>query len=282
MRKWLIPFLSGALFAAGCSGASEGRTVVASFYPLAFAAQRIAGPEWEVIDLTPPGAEAHDVELSAEDRAALERADVLFYLGDIGFQPQVEAAIDDADGEVVAITDRLSLHPGGDPHVWLSPNLYLSAIDLLQVRLWEIDPGDEDGYTARFRRLARALEILEERYERTLSECRFTTLIVPHEAFGWLADHYSLRQFGLAGQIPEAEPGQDRIVEAHRLIEGGQAGAVFFEPGQGSERIARSVAEDAGVPALPLATLESQPPEGDYLTVMEDNLDSLREGLGCR
>ena len=32
----------------------------------------------------------------------------------------------------------------------------------------------------------------------------------------------------------------------------------------------RALADDLGVPALPLDTLESKPPTGDYLSVIED------------
>jgi len=54
---------------AGCGGgsSSEGK-IVAAFYPLAWATQEVAAPSSGVVDLTPPGAEPHDVELYAEVR----------------------------------------------------------------------------------------------------------------------------------------------------------------------------------------------------------------------
>ena len=54
---------------AGCGGdsSSSDRTVVASFYPLAFAAQQIGGAGIDVRNLTPPGVEPHDLELSGSD-----------------------------------------------------------------------------------------------------------------------------------------------------------------------------------------------------------------------
>ncbi|MGH2738543.1 MAG: metal ABC transporter substrate-binding protein, partial [Actinomycetota bacterium] len=104
---------------------------------------------------------------------------------------------------------------------------------------------------------------------------------VSHEAFNYILGRYGLRQFGLAGLEPEAEPTLGRLAMAEALLAREEAGAVFFETGGEAERIARTVAEDAGVPALPLSTLESRPPSGDYLSVMEDNLASLRRGLGC-
>jgi zinc transport system substrate-binding protein len=265
------------LAAVACAPAAGGeRTVVASFYPLAFAAERIAGPGWEVIDLTPPGTEAHDVELTIEDRAAIEDADVVLYLGDIGFQPQVEAAVREADGQVVAVAEVEP--PGGtdeqiDPHLWLDPARFGAMADRIARAL---------GGGAAAPELRSQLEDLDQRYRAGLEECRFRTMLVSHEAFGYLADRYALEQVGLAGLEPEAEPGAADLAEAQALVEDGRAGAIFYEVGGETRRVAETLADDLGVPALPLATLESQPRSGDYLSVMEENLESLREGLGCR
>src|SRR4051812_42786704 len=76
---------------AGCGGSdssssgSEGTNVVAAFYPLAFAAHEVGGPGVRVTNLTPPGVEPHDLELSAGDIQTIAETDVVFYLGS-GFQ----------------------------------------------------------------------------------------------------------------------------------------------------------------------------------------------------
>jgi zinc transport system substrate-binding protein len=265
-----------ALVLPGCSDPGDGRrTAVASFYPLAYAAERIAGPNWEVIDLTPPGTEAHDVELSLEDRASIQDADLVIHLGDIGFQPQVEAAVDEASGRVVAVRGPGIHHPppqNPDPHVWLDPVIYADMAGTIGRAL-----GEQERTAA----LQAEVEALDRRFRHGLADCRYRMMIVSHEAFAYLGGRYNIRQFGLAGLTPEGEPTTARLTEAERLIEEGQAGAVFYETGGESQRAADALAADAGVPALPLSTLESAPPEGDYLSVMEDNLDSLREGLGC-
>ena len=63
-RIVLILVLAG--FLAGCGSGSSGgkKSVVAAFYPLAYAAERIGGPAFDVWNLTPPGAEPHDLELT--------------------------------------------------------------------------------------------------------------------------------------------------------------------------------------------------------------------------
>jgi zinc transport system substrate-binding protein len=252
-------------------GAADRNTVVASFYPLAFAAERVADEDWEVVDLTPPGTEAHDVELSLEDRAAIEDAEVVLYLGDYGFQPQVEAAAREAPGTVVAVGVSSGEDLSADPHVWLDPGHMSVIVEEVAAAI----PGASD------RGLRSELVALSDRYAAGLASCRFRTMIVPHEAFGYLADSFRLTQFGLAGVDPEGEPGAARLARAHQLLTSGRAGAVFYEAGGESEDVAETVAADAGVPALPLSTLESEPPQGSYLSVMEDNLESLRRGLDC-
>src|SRR5437867_9725510 len=108
---------------SGCCG---GRVeVVASIYPLAWAAVRVGGSRVSVEDLTPPGVEAHDTTLTAGQRADIQTADVVVYLGQIGLQPDVEHAVKDARGKVVDVTAGLNIGaPSGqtlDPHIWLDP-----------------------------------------------------------------------------------------------------------------------------------------------------------------
>jgi zinc transport system substrate-binding protein len=290
--RWLRLVLAVALVVAlpACSEQRGSRTVVASIYPLAWVSERIAGPGWDVIDLTPPGVEAHDVELSLEDRSAIEDADLVVYLGDIGFQPQVEAAVDDSRGRVLAVGEQQIIHEfeeplpmGTDPHIWLDPGLLRTTASLVSNALMAQDRTGRSEYLERAETLKAELRRLEVRYRKTLdiTSCEHEVVVVPHEAFNYMVGRYGFRQFGLAGVTPEGEPTADRLAEARRLIEEGEAGAVFFEAGGETQRAIDNLAADTGVPALPLSTLESEPPSGDYISVMEDNLRSLREGLGC-
>src|SRR3712207_5373139 len=97
----MLPAGSGC----GGAGAADGRTeIVAGFYPLAFAAEEVAGESARVTNLTPPGAEPHDVELSVRDVEAVRSADLVLLLGG-GFQPALEEAAEGAEGEVVDVLE---------------------------------------------------------------------------------------------------------------------------------------------------------------------------------
>jgi zinc transport system substrate-binding protein len=264
------------------SDQSAERTIVASVYPLAFVAEQVTGPEWTVIDLTPPGLEAHDLDLTLEQRAEIQSADMVLYLGQIGFQPQVEAAVKEAGGEIVSMADEaegLGTVPRRDPHLWFE----IDAMATVMSEAWFVQPTLVENPSI-LQDLSDEFLALRRRFDRVLDprSCTYHTAIVSHEAFGYLLEERGFDQLGLSGTAPEAEPSLSRLERSRALIAEGKANAVFFDEHEDARDLAESFASDTGVRALPLSTLESKPESGDYFTVMENNLRSLREGLGCQ
>ena len=96
-------------------------TVMASFYPLKYLAEKVGGEHVTVTSLTPDGAEPHDLELSPKMVDSLSSADAVVYLA--GFQGAVDEAIEQhapttvidvsSAAQLVAI-DSTSNHPGED------------------------------------------------------------------------------------------------------------------------------------------------------------------------
>jgi zinc transport system substrate-binding protein len=258
---------------AGCGGGAEahGRTVVAAFYPLAWASAEVAGAGVDVVNLTPPGAEPHDVELSPRDVEAIGDAELVVYAGG-GFQPAVEDAVAGRAGPSLDV-----VHGDRDPHVWLDP-VRLAAIAR--------DLGDALGRPGPARRLASRLDSLHAEYEAGLDRCERRTLVTAHAAFGHLAARYRLGRLTLAGTSPEAEPGPRELERLVDEVRASGATTVFTEP-LVSDRLARTIAREAGVEVAthdPLEGLSEERLEAgaDYLTVMRDNLAALRTALGCR
>lgn len=270
---WHLALLVVLVSLAGCGKEEQGsaRTVVAAFYPLAWASERIVGVGFEVVNLTPAGAEPHDVELSPRDVEVIRDADLVVYAGG-GFQPAVEDAVADRDGPSLDVlgSDR-------DPHVWLDPVRFAAAVREI---------GKVSGLPAAAEDLASELTQLDERYRRGLDDCARRTIVTTHAAFGRLASRYGLEQLSLTGSSPEAEPGPrelERLVEAVRAS---GATTVFAEP-LVSDRLAATVAREAGLDVAVLDPIESLSEARvdageDYLSVMRDNLASLRRALGCR
>jgi zinc transport system substrate-binding protein len=265
---------------------SPGRLkIVASFYPLAWAAKQLA-PEADIKDLTPRGGEPHDLQLNASQRLAVQEADLVLLLPK-GFQPEVERAARDARGAVVDFPGIFNVVPtrkGGvvDPHVWLDPIAMAMIEEIIVGALQKADGENAETYRSRMPRIGAALQVLDEEFRKGLARCTLRTIVTTHEAFEYLAKRYGLTQLALTGLTPEAEPSAAQIQRVRDAARRGEVGAIFYEATDEGKRIGRSLASDVGVPALPLNTLESDPAPGDYLSQMRDNLVSLEKGLRCR
>jgi len=274
------------LIAAGCgtaAGAKGKTTVVAAFYPLAFVAERIGGTKVDVENLTPPGSEPHDIELTPGDVARIQRADVILYLSH-GFQPAVEQAVGDAGGKRVDVLAGIGLKRGvgdeagqSDPHVWLDPVLFAGVVKRIGAVL---------GERARANALASRVLALGGEYRVGLAHCKRTDFVTSHAAFGYLAARYGLHQIAITGIDPESEPSPQRLRALIALVRREHVTTVFFER-LVSPRLAETVARDAGVKTAVLDPIEGLTPSEQargftYLTLMRQNLRELRSALGCR
>jgi zinc transport system substrate-binding protein len=271
-----------ALLLAGCGGSGEsadGTTVVAAFYPLAFAAEQVAGPGVDVVDLTRAGEEPHDIELSPRDVARIQDASLVVYAGH-GFQPAVEDAVRDRSGKSLDVLDHVPLRGTGDdvdPHVWLDPARYAQVVRAVATAL---------GEPAAAAPLVRRLGALDRDLARGLRRCERRTLVTSHAAFGYLAARYGLRQVALVGLAPEAEPSPETVARLVDTVRTTGASTVFTEP-LVAPALAETVAREAGAVTATLDPLEALTPseeeEGaDYFGVMRANLAALRKALGCR
>jgi zinc transport system substrate-binding protein len=271
----LVAGLSGCGGSIGSSsGGSTHIDVVASFYPLAWAAEQVGGGDHvEVHNLTPPGTEPHDVELTARDVERIRSADVVLYLGG-GFQPAVEDAVDGAKGRAV---DLLVDPVGQDPHVWLDPRRLAPIAQRI---------ADALGGSADATRLTDELRTLDADYTKGLRHCQRHELVTAHEAFGYLARRYGLKQVAITGISPEAEPTPRELEHVVNRVRASGATTVFFET-LVSPRLAKTVAKETGARTDVLNPIEGLTPEQvsagkSYLTVMRENLDAIRPALDCR
>ena len=289
----IIAVASVLLTASLSTGAGAARrprvSVVASFYPLAWAARSVGGPAVRVTDLTPSGAEPHDLELTTDDRDAIDDADLAVVMGH-DFQPAVEAAADDRDGPTVKVLDRIDVGADAadrDPHVWLDPVLMEQIVRAVERALARADPSRADAFARRTNASLTELEALEASYRSGLAECDRRLLVTAHEAFGWLAKRYDLRQRGIAGIDPESEPDPKRLGELADLARSKGVTTIFSEDVV-SPKVARTLAREAGgLKTEVLSPLESLSDAArsrgdDYVDVMKTNLVKLRRALGCR
>jgi zinc transport system substrate-binding protein len=260
---------------AGCSGGGTTgkQDVVAAFYPLAYAAERIGGADFSVENLTPPGAEPHDLELTPRDVGRIQEAQVVLYLGR-GFQPAVSKAVEESRGERVDVLAGLRLHDN-DPHVWLDP-----------VRFEQIARTIGRALRRPAGSLVADLQQLDRQYRDGLRDCQRREIVTSHEAFSYLAARYGLQQVAITGVTPESEPSPKELAHVIQVVRRTHATTIFFETLL-SPRLAKTVAREVDAHTGVLNPIEGLTPNEqqrgeNYFSLMRQNLAALRKALGCR
>jgi zinc transport system substrate-binding protein len=313
-RRWfgvVVAGLAGSLL-AGCGGGAsvggEGTSVVATFYPFAYVADRVAGEHADVTNLTGSGAEPHDLELTPQQVAAVAAADVTLY--EEGFQPAVDDAVqENAEGSVLEVTEAVGhskrdnalghashqsreqspedghAHPGlaGDPHIWLDPTKLAAVATSLAAKLAEADPDNAADYRRNAERLVTDLRRLDRDFRRGLADCERRTFVTSHAAFGHLAQRYGLEMVPIAGLSPDIEPSPARLAELEQVVAEKGVTTIFSET-LASPALARTLAEEVGVRTAvldPIEGLSDATEHEDYMSLMRANLAALKEANGC-
>jgi zinc transport system substrate-binding protein len=276
--------VTALLLAAACGGGTKAPSnglvqVAAAFSPIVEASSRIGDDRVDVINLTPPGVEPHDIELTPNQISAVLNADVLIYLGG-GFQPAVEELVGRRGG---ASVDLLT---GKDPHIWLDTAAWRDAVGEIAEALSEADPPGKDVYEKNLEAYQTELTALDANLRAGLRDCKRRVIVTAHEAFGRLAARYNLEQIAIAGISPDAEPSAAHLAELRRVVQERGVTTIFTEE-LVSPKVAETLARSTGARTAVLDPIESLS-EGalrsgkTYLSQMLENLKRLRMALECR
>ncbi|WP_409346421.1 metal ABC transporter substrate-binding protein [Paenibacillus sp. MBLB4367] len=319
MKKWSLSFLlfCFVMVSAGCGSSSqadlvEGKTnVITSFYPLYDFSKKIGGEHVNVINLVPAGVEPHDWTPKSKDVSRTTKAELFVYQG-AGFEGWVDdfiGSLKDSKLRIVEASKGATLiegnpeheegkedkghdhgksedgHPDSkyDPHAWLSPKNAKKMAENIKNGLVEADPAHKAEFENNYKQFAEKLDQLDQRYRDAISKTQRKEIVVSHQAFGYLAHDYGLTQKAIMGLAPDAEPTARDLKEINDFVKKNQVKAIFFEE-LVSDKLAKTLAKDAGIETLVLNPLEGLTKEQekageDYISIMDANLQNLLKAL---
>ena len=302
MLKKVVGLGTVLLLCAGlltaCTPRSDGRPeVVVGFYPLEFVTQAIAGDLARITDLTNPGVEPHDLELTVRQTAVLSGADLVVY--ERGLAPALDKAVANNRPryalDTTTVVPLSSPVPGeeaangesmtdGDPHFWQDPTLLARVASAVTRQLIAILPAEAATLRANDRMLQRRLAALDRDYRVGLRTCRTRTVVVSHDAFEYLGRRYGLHIAPISGISPDAEPSARHIALLSALVRSDHITTIFSEK-LASPKLADALAANAGVRTAvldPIEGLTSSDPRANYLTLMRANLRAIQQANRCR
>ncbi|MCQ2378584.1 MAG: zinc ABC transporter substrate-binding protein [Victivallaceae bacterium] len=282
IRLSLLAILFGA---AGCSDAPEqGKPCVAAgIAPVAFIAQEIAGDQYEVAVLLPPGKNPHDYAPGPREIARAAKSP-LFLTAGMPFEARLGAVFGDGT-KIIDVARTLPHrkmedkhhhheeegdhhHEGeNDPHVWLSPDLDIAMAEIVCDALVQTFPGDAATFRANAAALKEKFAEKKEATARKLATRREREFFVYHAAFGYFADAFGLRQIAVECGGRESDPAQlGRIIRKMRRREN----PVLFVQKEFSPAAGRALQQQCGA-----RLVEVDPLEGDLFALFDTLADAL-------
>ena len=303
--------LLGILFTiSGCGANTNSRnfkeedkiSIVTTIYPVYDFACNIAGDKAEIINLVPAGTEPHDFELSTGDMQLMEKADIFIYNG-AGMEHFVDKTLKSISNEDLVVVEAAKgidliaaehhhdeeehedseSEEKTDPHTWLSIQNAIVEAEAIKEALVEADAENADYYEANFEAYKEKLVALDESYKEELSNLSKDTIVVAHEAFGYLCKEYGLKQEAVEGLTADSEPDAARMKEIIEFCKENDIQVIFFEE-LVSPKVAQTIANEIGAETMVLNPVEGltaeQEEEGlNYIGIMEQNLEVLKKAL---
>ena len=195
-------------------------TILVSILPQKTFVEKIAGTDFNVIVLIPPGSNPSAYSLSPSLMADVARSVVWFRIGHIGFEYSWGDNIARINREMKVIdlsagldlikkfkADSAVNTAGYDPHTWLSP----AAVKKMSLKIMEtltmLNPDKKTTYKNNFNRFILETDSIDVEIKKILYDCNGKTIIVFHPSLSYFARDYGLKQVSLepGGKEPTPE-----------------------------------------------------------------------------
>ncbi|MGA2161825.1 MAG: zinc ABC transporter substrate-binding protein [Methanoregula sp.] len=294
---------SGTPHAPSVAAGSTGKLqVITSFRPITLLVEPVAGDYADVTQLLPPGAEPHEYEPTPGDAMTLAKGKVLFYDGPF-MEPWVENIAGSANPDIVRAPFIDSIPPSAlaqmkieypdfpntdqDPHLWLSPQLAGYYVPYIANQLSAADPANASGYQKNAAAFETRLEKLDADYSVGLKNCTTRTFLTSHAFLDYQAAAYNLTALSISGLSPDAEPSVQQMASILKEAKADNVRGVLAETDE-VQALSQSIATELNLPVYPYSTMEVLPAgplnsgDNDYVSIMENNLQQMRQALKCQ
>ena len=273
-------------------------SIAASFYPAAYVAERIASGLVPVRRITPPDADAASWRPDAATIEGLQRTTLTIVNG-AGFERWTKAASLPEFRTLVlsrSIRERLlttkevahshgsgpaHVHRGVDPHTWLDPSLLaIQAKAVLEAmsRAW---PEHELAFAQAHDALAADLAALDARLATLAAPLKGAVVMASHPTYGYLARRHGWTVIDI-DLPPDVAPAAEALAAIDQALVRDAGGWLMLFERPPAEPVLEALRARPRLKAVVFSPCERPPPseEGDFLAVMNANIDRLADALG--
>lgn len=264
--------------------------------------KHIAGDTVEIVHILPFGVDPHSFEPTPQLMAKIEKSALVIYSG-AGLEPWTQgfhfkSKVIDMSQHVKLRTlganehelhnhhDAHAVHTATDPHYWLDFSNMQRATKVITEALSELLPKNSAYYKENEKRYIAMLQNLDKRYKEKLSSCKAGTVVVSHNALGYLSRNYGFHVESLTGLSPEAQPSAKDVTRIMNDIKREGVTTIFFEHFV-NDKVIKRIAKDTHIKIdvfQPLANITKDEADAhlDYEDMMKQNLKKLSKALMCK
>jgi zinc transport system substrate-binding protein len=260
--KHLILMLLIALL-AGCGQKKPGVTnttknITVSILPQKTFVEKIAGNDFTVNVLIPPGTSPAAYSLLPSQMAEIAQSAIWFRMGYIAFELSWKDKIIAANTnmKVVDLSEGLDLIAAGkttegektiltgvDPHIWLSPALVKQMAAKMLTEISAINPTEKEKYQANYKAFIAEIDSLDVEIKEKLAPFTGGKIISFHPSLSYFAREYGIEQHSL--ESGGKEPTPQRMTEVIDLAKRENIKVIYIQ-GELDREHARVFAEETG------------------------------------
>lgn len=263
-KTLLLLTLISILLTASCNQGSKKQAesnekhVLVSIVPQKYFVEQIAGNDFRVSVLIPPGASPHAYDPTPKQMMQIAGAGIYFYNGNLSFEEAWIGNLQDSypnmktistskgiplieTGEMIAHGDHF--HHGTDPHTWLSPeNAQTIAANIL-VGLSGEYPELKDTLKENYLSFVQKTDSLKHQIRAMLKDLPERKFMIFHPSLSYFARDYGLEQIPIETEGKEPSPAQ--LKETIKKARSANIRTIFIQQEFDSEN-ARIIAEEIG------------------------------------
>jgi zinc transport system substrate-binding protein len=275
-----MAFIALAAVSCGPRNSSKGEemTVTVTIPPYAWFVQQIAGEDFRVNVLLPPGADHHIWEPLPAQISALSGSEGFIINGQLSFehawmdrflQVNPEMKVLDLSRNIQLIESEghshdhddhghSHSHVGPDPHYWMSPVAAMVMAKDIQDFLAGLNPAGAEKYNANLSILERRISQVDSLVRVSLGDDPHRTVLIYHPALAYMGRDYGFEQVSFEDEGKNPSPA--RMKELIDLAREKEIKIIFIQA-EYDVRNAQSLSRETGARLVVINPMNTDWPE---------------------
>jgi zinc transport system substrate-binding protein len=217
---FVVILVTNSFVVTGCSSSPEQikkQVVTVSIMPEKYFVEKIAGDNFFINVMIPPGASHENYDPTPAQIANLSKTAIYFRIGYIEFENTWINKFTEIypDLKVVNLSEHLSSDKNSElstygrrmePHTWMSPAYVATMAGVIYKTITELDPENADFYKKNYELFKTEIDSLNKFCESKFQNVKSRSFLIYHPALTYYAKDFGLTQYSLEIEGKEPSP----------------------------------------------------------------------------